>query len=261
MGLLLCGHAAKHPWYYEKLDLNIWSIQELSYALYHYPVMIPKDFVDKKLAAWFREELGLTEFADKLSKFMGIGESQDLLILRILREANYYTEKEIQEFGLELKRLQEIGRAQFSELLGDTFFRMGKYGRAIDAYRDSVSDIRNPGVQMKLADGYASVLQFRKAAKVYEDVFLETGDRGMLRKLFFLRSLDPSVDTISRYEKAAGQENLSAWAGEFEEAAARAEQSERMKGIYESFQAGSRVFRAEAAKLIRKWKKEYRSKT
>ena len=50
MGLLLCTRCAQHPFYYEKLDINLWSIQELSYVIYHYPIMLPTDLVDRKLS-------------------------------------------------------------------------------------------------------------------------------------------------------------------------------------------------------------------
>ena len=80
MGLLLCGECAKHPFYYEKMDLNLWSCQELCYVIYHYPVIIPDDFVDRKLTNWLREEQGKGLLAARLEQYMGAGEDQERLL-------------------------------------------------------------------------------------------------------------------------------------------------------------------------------------
>ena len=68
MGLLLCTRCAQHPFYYEKLDINLWSIQELSYVIYHYPIMLPTDLVDRKLSGWIRDELHMGILAAKLEQ-------------------------------------------------------------------------------------------------------------------------------------------------------------------------------------------------
>jgi tetratricopeptide (TPR) repeat protein len=260
MGLLLCTEYAEHPYHYEKLDVDLWSIQELCYVLYHYPVIIPEDFVDKRLINWLRGELQLETLAAKLEQFMGAGENRDAMILMILREGNYYTQVEIATFAQELRRLKEIDRASFNELLGDTFFRMGKYGRAVESYQESVQEGKDPRVQMKLGDSYVTVMEFRRASDLYEEIYIETNSEKPLQKLYFLNKLEPSVNTISKYVNYIDTAKLSDWEHTYDAVLKKVENSERVDKINKIYQQGSVEFRKAAAELIHKWKRDYRDK-
>ncbi|NWO21890.1 hypothetical protein HW273_08260 [Oribacterium sp. oral taxon 102] len=259
MGLLLCTPRAEQPFYYEKLDRKLWSIQELCYILYRYPVVIPEDFVDAKLCQWL-SQIGLQRLSERLLQFLQMGEEQDRLILRILREGNYYTEREIQDFGLSLRRLREIEHGARQEMLGDTYFRMGRYGRAVEAYRSAVSERRGGRVREKLADSLVTVMQLRRAAGLYEDVYRESGETEALRKLYFLEKLEPALKVFAPYRERVTAELLSDWEKCYEEALQSAGHSEPAEEIRRSYARGEAAFRADAAGTLREWKRAYREK-
>ncbi|SFG19467.1 tetratricopeptide repeat protein [Oribacterium sp. WCC10] len=262
MGLLLCNKGARHPFYYEKLDIDIWSIQELSYVIYRYPVIIPSDFVDHKLTTWIRDELSMGILAAKLEQFMGAGDDtdQERLLLMILRESNYYTQVEISRFESEYKKLRNIDRHVFLNMLGDTYFRMGRYGRAIESYEESLLAEVDTGVQMKLAGTYVTVMQFRKAADLYEEVYVTTVSQEPLRKLYFISKLEPSVNTIEKYLDTIDVETLADWEQEYDNVQAKAEHDERAMEIFDLYQKSHSEFREHAKIMVLKWKREYRAK-
>lgn len=260
MGLLLCGEYARHPFYYEKMDLNLWSCQELCYVIYHYPVIIPEDFVDRKLTSWLREEQGKDLLASKLEQYMSAGEDQERLLLGILREGNYYTQAEIARFEAEYNRLKSIDRDEFLELLGDTFFRMGRYGKAIEAYEMSLRMRQNATIKMKLGGAYVTVMQFQKASDIYEEVFVETNNREPLKRLYFIEKLDPCVDTIKKYLDTIDTENLAEWELQYDNVQAEVEKSERVERVNAIYRKDRQEFRQQAKLLLLKWKKEYRDK-
>ncbi len=262
MGLLLCSKEAEHPYYYDKLDVNLWSIQELCYVVCRYPVMIPEDFINRKLISWLRDELSLGILAAKLEQYMGADEEQEKMILLILKEGNYYTQQEIAKFQTELKKLRETDSASFQELVGDTFFRMGKYGKAVECYRESamLHGPDNTRIKMKLADAFVTVMQYRKASDTYEEVFVETNQDEPLRKLYFIAKLEPSVSTISKYIDSVDTEKLAAWEMEYEAVLKKAETTERVERVNAIYQKDRQEFRQQAAELLKKWKKEYREK-
>ena len=260
MGLLLCGECAKHPFYYEKMDLNLWSCQELCYVIYHYPVIIPDDFVDRKLTNWLREEQGKSLLAARLEQYMGAGEDQERLLLAILRETNYYTQTEIARFETEYNRLKSIDRDEFLDLLGDTFFRMGRYGKAIEAYEMSLRTKLNIKVKMKLGGAYVTVMQFRKASDIYEEVFVETNSREPLKRLYFIEKLDPAVDTIKKYMDTIDTEILADWELQYDNVQAEVEKSDRVERVNTIYRKDRQEFRQQAKLLLLKWKKEYRDK-
>lgn len=263
MGLLLCTRCAQHPFYYEKLDINLWSIQELSYVIYHYPIMLPTELVDRKLSGWIRDELHMGILAAKLEQYMGSGEGgelQERLLLMILRESNYYTQQEISYFESEYRRLRHIDRDQFYDLLGDAYFHMGRYGRAIEAYTESLHYQDSMLVKMKLGSACVTVMQFRRASDIFEQVFVETAALEPLRKLYFISKLEPSVRTIEKYIDHIDTEMLADWELQYDNVLTQAEDSEHVRQVDDVYQRDRSEFRKKAKLWLVKWKKEYREK-
>lgn len=263
MGLLLCTRRAQHPFYYEKLDINLWSIQELSYVIYRYPIMLPEDLVDRKLTAWLRDELHMGLLAARLEQFMTSGESGESelrLLLMILRESNYYTQQEIAAFEAEHRHLRHLSRDQFCCLLGDACFRMKRYGRAIEAYTESLRFQSDAEVKMKLGNAYVAVMQYRRAADLYEQVYAEKHASEPLEKLYFVSRLEPSVNAVEKYTDQLDAEVLADWKTRYDNVLTEAEDSERVRHVEEIYQKDRDAFREEARLLLTKWKKEYREK-
>ena len=52
MAVILCQKEATFPYYYERLDISIYSLEELCYAVGKYPLLIPEHFVDHRLLEW-----------------------------------------------------------------------------------------------------------------------------------------------------------------------------------------------------------------
>lgn len=259
MALLLCSKRAEKPFYYEKLDLRLWSLQELCYVLYHYPVLVPEDFVDQKLLQWLREELEMPQLAERLSQLQHTGADLETLMLRIQRDGNYYTERELSRYSAELKRLRDLDSARLAERLGDTLFRLKRYGRAVAAYRESVTAKKNAAVLLKLGDAYVTVMQFRKAAAAYEEVYTETHTREPLRKLYYLFRLEPSVDTFSKYKDEVPEEEQTEWTQDFDSARQESADSPGAEKIRKMYEEGGKHFRTAAQEQIRVWKRAYRA--
>ena len=262
MGLLLCNKDARHPFYYEKLDIDIWSIQELSYVIYNYPVIIPEDFVDHKLTTWIRDELSMGILAAKLEQYLSVSDEidQERLIVLILKESNYYTQLEISRFQNEYKKLRNIDRHVFLNMLGDTYFHMGRYGKAIESYEESLFLNNDHMVRMKLAGTYVTVMQFRKAADLYEEIYVTTQSEEALHKLYLINKLEPAVKTIEKYLDVLDVETLADWELEYNNVVTDAERDERAKEIYDIYQKSHSAFREHAKIMVLKWKREYRAK-
>lgn len=260
MGLLLCEKGAARPLYYEKLDTNLWSLQELCYVIFRYPVLVPEDFVDRKLCAWLKDELGLSALSERLEQLLASEAAQEDMLFAILQEGNYYTSAELGRYRSESKRLRSLPYAAFAELLGDSFYQMGRYGKAIKAYQDARTDQEKPQLLEKLAAAYVHVMQLERAAALYEEVYQKTGAQTALRQLYMLSRMEPSLERAARCAKKVGEEQRKAWDEAFSAAAAGADASARVKQVEQIFSGARRAVRAEAEKLIVRWKQEYREK-
>lgn len=259
MALLLCSKLAEKPFYYEKLDIRLWSLQELCYVLYRYPVLIPEDFVDQKLLKWIAGELDMPTFAERLGLLKKSGAEQESLILRIQKEGNYYTERELSRYQAELRHLKEMDSGRFAELLGDTLFAMGRYGKAVTAYRESAAAKKDPNVTLKLGDAYVTVMQLRKAAAAYEAAYEELKTSEALKKLYYLSRLDPSIDSISGYAELLDPALTEEWEKSYQAALAESGESAGVARIEKIYQEGGEEFRTAAREQICKWKRAYRA--
>lgn len=262
MGLLLCTKAAQRAFYYEKLDVNLWSLQELAYVLVRYPVIIPERFVDRKLTNWLRTELGQETLAGKLEQYLNVEDTdhQARLLMMILKEANYHKDSEIAAFEAEYRKLKNVEPHQFQTMLGDAYFRMERYGKAMEAYEEAIRTGGDVNVSMKLGCTYVTVMQYDKASDIFEEIFVETNHDEPLKRLYFISRLEPSVDTIEKYRENIPEETFADWEAQYQAAYRKVEQSERMQSVSEIYKKDKAEFRTQAKLMLVKWKKEYRDR-
>ena len=57
---------ARHPYYIESIDINIWSIEELCYYMRENVYLIDEAILGKKLCDWIEKELHLKKLAETL---------------------------------------------------------------------------------------------------------------------------------------------------------------------------------------------------
>ena len=86
MALILCGIEVEIPYYYERLDLSVYSLEELGYALGHYLILVSDHFVNPELCRWLSEALEEKELGEKLLQLLEMGEKEERLIFRLIRE-------------------------------------------------------------------------------------------------------------------------------------------------------------------------------
>ena len=80
MALLLCHKEAKYPYYYESLDLSLYSMEELAYAVGQYLPLVPKDFVSPPLCRWIMDGLERKEVGEKLLQLYEMGEKEERVL-------------------------------------------------------------------------------------------------------------------------------------------------------------------------------------
>ena len=64
--VILCiGNQAKIPYYFEKLGIQVWSVEELCYYLYKNLHLADDSLMNQGLCTWLGQELGMKELAGK----------------------------------------------------------------------------------------------------------------------------------------------------------------------------------------------------
>lgn len=256
MGLLLCTKGAEEAYYYEKLDIKLYSLQELAYVLYKYPVFITENTFDRQLVDWIEKDGSLDILTSRLREMYRSGAELTDMAVEILRESNYYKMSEIRSFQNTLAEILRLNKMARYELIGDTYLRLNRYGKALSFYKKAIAERSNLKILEKLADSYVLLMKFGKAYEIYQGIHKR--NLSVLRKLYFLEKID------SEYKAPDEIYNLSSdivkkWDMEYHKAFEEAKNSESLKNIDDIFEDGDNCL-DNAREIIDQWKKEYREK-
>jgi len=130
------------PFYLKSISTNIFSIEELCFFLYKNIYLLDETIINEKLCQWIRENLGLTELGNKLTKQLSGGVDIEAFILPIFKEINYLTHEEYKSLGIKLEQLDEQPLIVKEKLKGDCLVRYGKYTNGIKVYKSILSQIK-----------------------------------------------------------------------------------------------------------------------
>ena len=71
--LILCSRPiAAAPFYIEELSVNLYSLEELSYYIFHNVYLLNSDFMSVELCQWVDSELGMKELANELKGMISV---------------------------------------------------------------------------------------------------------------------------------------------------------------------------------------------
>lgn len=281
MSLLLCRQErVKHPFYIENLGLHIYSSQELCYMIYHHPLLGLDGFLDSALLEFLRNELDLGFTALKIERWLKSGENPDEALVILLQECDYYSLTEINRFRRTVSALRKLPPAEFAKEKADFLFGLKQYGKAINIYRDILEvGEETPRLQMEtwkgggsrvqeeflgrvwynLGAAYARVFRFDRACEALEQAYEFLKEQRVMEKLYHLTRLDPGISIHEKYRAMISEEERAKWEEKFEEARILAEHSGELEELDELFAKDS-IKRMEGAdRLVKQWKREYRS--
>lgn len=268
MSLLLCRQEhVSHPYYIESLGVHLYSFQELSYVIYHYPLLVMDGFVGESLYAFLRDELNQGFLALKMERWIKSGENPDEALILLLQECAYCTPGEIAKFKVQLESLRAKHPAELLKLKADELFGLRQYGRAVELYEELleypsdgyVDDKFRGRIWNNLGSACARMFQLEKALEAYEKAYLRMTDPQILGQIYQLTQIDNRLKPGDRLSALMTEELKRAWDERRKAAREAAAEAEPVKALETLFQKDSIRRRAGETELIRAWKQEYRS--
>ena len=256
MAIIYCGKSNNNAYYIKEADLYIKSIQELSYFIYNYAILISNSFITKSLILYIDKSLGYTELASEINEMFNKKVNLANILTHILLHSNYYDEEEVQEFRMRLLKLLSLPEEEYIHRAGDKLFELKKYEKAIVQYSkimktDDVA-LRN------LAFCYAKLQFYDTAADYLGQLYHRTGDVSILREAYYSLKLGGNVDKIYDYESNLSEEMLADWEYEIVSKIIKVRKSEELKNIEEIFLMGQNHIKESISALVRTWKDKYR---
>ena len=203
-GYILCQtKKAEHPYFIENISMNIYSIEEICYYLYHNLYLADHTIFNEELCTWIKEELELPALAAKLKQSLERNVSAEDMLYPIFKEINYLTYEEMKELNSQLAALGKERTAVRQKRKGDALVENGMYVNAIQIYqkileRDDLAEQRagfEASVVYNLGCAYSYLFQMEKAAECFLLAYQkEQSVKNLQAYLLAYRSIHEKVD-------------------------------------------------------------------
>ena len=267
-GLILCRDVeVRHPFYVKEMGINLCSAEELCYYIYNHAFLIEEDFFDEEMLNFIGLELKLPELEKKLRRWKS--EDADLvsLLVVVLQDIHYYNEKELAVFRDRMAQMRSAKPWERTKQKADYMLRQKKLESALRLYESLLPAKDEPmedavftgRVYYNQGTAYAQLFSFREAASCFEKAYELLGEEEVLRHLYMLYQLDPTLGIREDLLEQLPAETQYKWKEEFDVMKKRAEFSGKSLDARAALEKNA--FRRPAAidSLAADWKKEYRS--
>lgn len=134
--ILGTGKRANHAYYSKTNHVEIYTMEELCYYIYHNIESIGGELFEEELIDFIGTELGLLERAEFLK---GLKESHagiKDMVVSIFCSTDYYDEEEIKKLLLNIDKLYQLKPMQRKKMKIDLCMKQGEYKEALKEYRN-----------------------------------------------------------------------------------------------------------------------------
>lgn len=176
--MILCqGAYAKTPYYIADDCVNIYSIEELCYYLYHNAYLLDDRIVTAELVEWIDKELELPKVAGEIGKVLGKGDALSKLVAILSNNIGYYEEEKWVDLLKEIGRNNRLSIEERRKIRADGFMDSGRIALAMEEYETVIRDTR-PNQTILRAKVYhnlgvcsAKLFMYQAAAEYFEKAY------------------------------------------------------------------------------------------
>ncbi len=179
-GIILCRtKEAKVPLHIDSMDVNIYSLEELSYFIYNNIYVIEADIIDDKLIKFIKEDVGEYALADRIEYLIQNGGGLSQIVVTILKYVDYYNDAEIDEIKdiletLNTQKVYERLKSRADSYLNNKFYykAIGTYNKIIEGNVDTtLSGLFYANVYNNIGVAYARMLLFEQASYYFKEAY------------------------------------------------------------------------------------------
>lgn len=134
--ILCAGQEAEHPYYMKALDIRIWNMEELCYAIYHHPTVAKEELFCQELYDFIGEELGMPERAEYLSELLRNRAGAKDMMVAIFCSTDYYEEAEIKAVLAEYDAYFKLKPVERRKRDADRLLKANRWQEAAVIYQD-----------------------------------------------------------------------------------------------------------------------------
>lgn len=146
--LTTVGKVASTPFYFEKVYVNIYTMEELCYVLYENAFLIDKDILNRSLVEWIDKECGLTDLARNLYMMVNTNALPGAFVGTILEYVGYYNADEIEKVESILKMNVSMNVFEKWKAKADFLYENKHYYLALKEYERVLSSIEDDDTEL-----------------------------------------------------------------------------------------------------------------
>lgn len=216
---------AKTPFLIASVNLNIYSLEELFYYLYHASFVDKRDLINDEFISWVRDELKLPDVSGRLYESYVAKKGLLDFIVRLEDICGYLSENELKHLNINLNRFDHMSPLELGKQSADDLLRSGSILAAIHSYRrllrsdlwSAQDDVVKGDIYHNLGVAYSRFFDFGEAkncfVKAYRanhrteslaeavDCAVISGDKKMLEDI--TTTFNASFSVIEREVKRA----------------------------------------------------------
>lgn len=183
MARVICavGQQAESPYRLEKIERNVYSMEELCYLLVQSAEILDASLLNQELIDWIAAECALPELAERLRKYLGKERLLSDFVAAILQYVDFVPEEK------EEKTRQIVSSGQGLEPFEKRLAHAGTLREnaspyeALEEYRRLLEDLPSPERRIRIRTLremgriYAEQFRFRAAAESFDKAYQLTG--------------------------------------------------------------------------------------
>ena len=119
----------------EQTGVNLYSLEELAFFLYHNICLVDQGFFDERLCRWLEQELGCGDLAKRIRKGTASGGNLTNLVISVVGASDLYDSRELTELGEQMKAIGSMQEQERLKLRADELLDNGNDWAAMEEYR------------------------------------------------------------------------------------------------------------------------------
>lgn len=228
MGLVtICKYKrTRVPFYVEQAGLNLYSLEELSWFLYHNICLADRSLMDERMCRWIADEIGYPELAARIRNGIASGTNFQNLILSVVGAADLFSNQELTMLGERLKGLGSLQEQERLKMRADELLDNRNEWAAMEEYRHILRMHQNNRLGMEfyaavwnnLGVCYARQFLFEEAADCFETSYEYAPDEKVMEQADLARKLsEGSYPELERkdFDFMNPQKKLLQWEREY----------------------------------------------
>ena len=191
MGLVtVCKYnRTKNPFFIERAGLNLYSVEELAYFLYHNICVVDRQLFDERLCRWL-QETGCQELAGKIRDDIRSGTDFQKLVLTVAGASGFFSPEEQNDLRERLNGLAGLKEQERLKMRADELLNNRNEWAAAEEYRHILKMHQNSSLGMEFYSAvwnnlgvcYARQFLFGRAARCIETAYEYHPDEELLEQ-------------------------------------------------------------------------------